>query len=41
MVVLNNALLSNAATLIYLSIVVALGALAWRFVEVPGHRIAR
>jgi peptidoglycan/LPS O-acetylase OafA/YrhL len=41
MVVLNNLLLSNAATLVYLAVVIAAGALAWRFIEVPGHRIAR
>jgi peptidoglycan/LPS O-acetylase OafA/YrhL len=41
MVMLNNPLLANAATLIYLAVVITVGALAWRFIEVPGHRLAR
>ena len=39
MVVLDNALLSNAVTLIYLAVVIAVGALAWRFIEIPGHSL--
>ena len=41
LVVLNAPLLSSALTLVYLGFVVAMGAAAWRFVEVPGHRLAR
>jgi hypothetical protein len=41
MVVLNAPFLSSVLTLVYLGIVIAVGAAAWRFVEVPGHRIAR
>jgi peptidoglycan/LPS O-acetylase OafA/YrhL len=40
-VALNAPLLSSVLTLVYLGIVIAAGALAWRFIEVPGHRLAR
>jgi peptidoglycan/LPS O-acetylase OafA/YrhL len=39
MVVLNNPLLSSAVTLIYLAVVIAVGALACRYIEIPAQRL--
>jgi peptidoglycan/LPS O-acetylase OafA/YrhL len=39
MVVLNAPVLSSVLTLVYLGIVIAAGALAWRFIEMPGQSL--
>jgi hypothetical protein len=39
MVVLNAPVLSSVLTFVYLGIVITAGALAWRFIEMPGQRL--
>jgi peptidoglycan/LPS O-acetylase OafA/YrhL len=38
-VILHNAFTADAVMLLYLAVVIGVGALAWRFIEMPGQRL--
>ena len=38
-VILRNAFVADAFTLVYLAVVIGIGALAWRFIEIPGQSL--